>query len=758
MLIIPTSDDKHGMYEPDHILDQDKITKIKNLLKFRPKGLTISDISQHLKMNRNSVAKYLEILLISGHVEMRSFGAAKVFFISNRIPISAMLSFSSDHILVLDNDLRILQINDNFLKFLDMHKDALLGKDLAEPALSFLQELPFQALLKKKPEQRELAAEISVLKNGSRSYFWTKVIPTVFDDGGQGLTVILEDITQQKKAQHELMESEEKFKSMIELSPFPISIIDPQGVYQYLNRKFVEIFGYTLSDIPTGKIWFGLAFPDPEQRRTAIHYWVEDLAKSKIGEVRPRTFSVFCKDGVYREVIFHPVTLLDGTQCIVYEDITEKKHAEQVQAFLAAIVASSQDAIIGKDLNGIIISWNQGAEHMYGYRAEEIVGKSITMLIPSENLHEYDHILSKIRKGEETKHFETQRIRKDGTVIEVSVSVSPVRNGNGSITAASTIARDITERKRFERELRIKEAAIASSATGIAITGIDGSISYANDAFLQLYGWSPQESIGRSVDLVAHSEGEEIQTMKEILPIIRTQGMWEGECQRTCEGRMMDLHLTGNLVRDGSGNPLCIITTVTDLTHLKTIEKELDLNRQKLQEVIDFLPDPTFVIDNDKKVIGWNKAMEEMTGVPASKIMGKGDYIYAVPFYGNTRPVLVNLIYQSEEEVKKHYPDAHKVKDTVYSQVFVPQLHEGKGAYVWAKASPLYDQNGTPIGAIETIRDISDWKRAEESLKKVHAQLEARIEAKTQDLERENDALRQELERYRHLVNEKPRH
>ncbi len=740
------------MYEPDHILDQDKITKIKNLLKFRPKGLTISDISQHLKMNRNSVAKYLEILLISGHVEMRSFGAAKVFFISNRIPISAMLSFSSDHILVLDNDLRILQINDNFLKFLDLDKDAVLGKEISEPALSFLQELPFPSIIKKKPEQRDFAAEISVLKNGTRSYFWTKVIPTVFDDGGQGLTVILEDITQQKRAQQELMESEEKFKSIIELSPFPMSIIDPNGVYQYLNRKFVEVFGYTLHDIPTGKDWFRLAFPNPDQRRPAIHRWLEDLKNSRVGEVRPRTFTVFCKDGVYREVVFHPVTLLDGTQCIVYEDNTEKKHAEQVQSFLAAIVASSQDAIIGKDLDGTIISWNRGAEQMYGYTPQETVGKSITMLIPPKKLPEYEQILSALHQGRETKHFETERVKKDGTVIEVSVSVSPVRDGDGSITAASIIARDITERKRFERELRIKEAAIASSATGIAITDLDGHLTYANDSLLRMYGMTLAEIIGRPLHQIAFPERGAGDPSQDILSVIHQGGVWEAECRRMIGERCTDFHLTGNLVKDHSGIPLCLIIMVTDRTHLRTVEQELKLNKQKLREVIDFLPDPTFVIDNDKKVIGWNKAMEKMTGVTESKVLEKGDYVYAVPFYGNSRPVLVNLIYENEEEVRKFYPEAHKVNDTIYSQVFVPQLHQGKGAYLWAKASPLYDQEGHPIGAIETLRDISDWKSAEESLKKAHVQFEER----TRELQRENEMLRQEIERYRRLVNGKP--
>jgi PAS domain S-box-containing protein len=336
----------------------------------------------------------------------------------------------------------------------------------------------------------------------------------------------------------------------------------------------------------------------------------------------------------------------------------------------------------------------------------------------------------------------------------VSVSVSPVRNGDGAVIAASTIARDITERKRFEQELRIKEAAIASSATGIAIAGLDGTFSYANDSFLHLYSLNPQQLIGKTLDWMAYGDEE---MPHKLLPIIRKEGIWEGEYQQTRNGRLVDFLLTANMVRDESGEPLCIIATVIDLTHIRKIEKELIQNKQKLQEVIDFLPDPTFVIDNNRKVIGWNKAMEVMTGVPASGILGRGDYAYAIPFHGDSRPVLVDLIDKSEDEVKQIYPEAHKVKDTVYSEVYTPQLHNGRGAYVWAKASPLYDQDGRPIGAIETVRDISDWKRAEESLKKVHARLEARIQERTSELQKENESLRQKLEHYRHSANGKHR-
>jgi PAS domain S-box-containing protein len=429
-------------YGPDQVLDQDKITKIKHLLKVRPKGLTISDIAHQLKMNRNSVAKYLEILLISGHVEMRSFGAAKVFFLSQRVPISAMLSFSSDFILVIDNELQILQINENFLRFLEQDKESLLGKKVNDPPFTFLADLPFSELLKKKQEQRELAVEIQVLKNGSMFYFRTKVVPTVFDDGGQGLTVIMEDISRQKKAQQQLAESEERFKNITELSPFPISIIDPRGYYQYLNRKFIEVFGYTLANIPHGKNWFRLAFPDPAIRKKAMELWQGDLDQSEMGEVRPRTFPVRCKDGSQREIIFRPVTLLNGNQFVTYEDITEKRMAERTQTLVAAIVASSQDAIIGNDLHGTILSWNQGAELMYGYTREEAVGRPISILVPQELLGEYNEILTKIQEGITIHHNMTYRVRKDGSILDVSISISPVRDADGKICAASIIARD----------------------------------------------------------------------------------------------------------------------------------------------------------------------------------------------------------------------------------------------------------------------------------------------------------------------------
>ncbi len=144
--------------------------------------------------------------------------------------------------------------------------------------------------------------------------------------------------------------------------------------------------------------------------------------------------------------------------------LTEHARAERSQARLAAIVESSDDAILSKDLNGIIQTWNAGANRLFGYRAEEVIGKPITLLLPPERLQEEEQILARVRSGQRVEHLETVRVTKDGPRIDVSLTVSPVRDRNGRIIGASKIARDITDRKRAEGELKAaKEAAEAAN-------------------------------------------------------------------------------------------------------------------------------------------------------------------------------------------------------------------------------------------------------------------------------------------------------
>jgi PAS domain S-box-containing protein len=162
---------------------------------------------------------------------------------------------------------------------------------------------------------------------------------------------------------------------------------------------------------------------------------------------------------------------------------------------LAAIVESSDDAIISKDLNGIIQTWNRGAERVFGYTAEEAVGKPVTILIPPERIDEEPGILARIRRGERIDHYETVRRRKDGCLIDISLTVSPIRDGDGRVAGASKIARDITERKKAENAVRDSERKLqelfSSIPAAIYTTDAEGRITYFNDAAVELAGRTP---------------------------------------------------------------------------------------------------------------------------------------------------------------------------------------------------------------------------------------------------------------------------
>jgi PAS domain S-box-containing protein len=162
-------------------------------------------------------------------------------------------------------------------------------------------------------------------------------------------------------------------------------------------------------------------------------------------------------DGTLVPFMPYPTPLHDASGNVVgavnmLVDLTERSRAEQVRQLLASIVESSDDAIVGKDLNGVIASWNPGAERLFGYTADEVVGKSVTKLFPPDLLHEECTILERMRRGEQIEHYETVRRRKDGSLVDVSLTVSPVRNAAGKVTGVSKIARDISVRKKAEHE------------------------------------------------------------------------------------------------------------------------------------------------------------------------------------------------------------------------------------------------------------------------------------------------------------------
>jgi PAS domain S-box-containing protein len=246
---------------------------------------------------------------------------------------------------------------------------------------------------------------------------------------------------------------------LLESLPIAVYVTDVDGHITYYNEAAAELWGHRPefgSTRWTG--WWRLFWPDGRPMRN------EDCPMAvTLREGRPvRGVEAIAERPDGRRVHFlpHPSLLRDGTGRVtgainVLADLTDRRNAEIDSARLAAIVASSDDAIIGKTLEGVVTSWNAGATRIFGYEPEEMVGQSIIRIIPTELRSEEDEILSRIRRGERIEHFDTVRVRKDGRRIDISLTVSPIRNSRGEVVGASKIARDVTERKQSEELQRI---------------------------------------------------------------------------------------------------------------------------------------------------------------------------------------------------------------------------------------------------------------------------------------------------------------
>jgi PAS domain S-box-containing protein len=244
-------------------------------------------------------------------------------------------------------------------------------------------------------------------------------------------------------------------------------------------------------------------------------------------------------------------------------------------AFLAAIVASSDDAIVTKNLDGIILSWNRAAERIFGYRAEEVIGKPINVIIPAELFEEEREILARLRRGERVEHFETTRLHKGGSRLAISLSVSPVRDASGTIVAAAKIARDISEQKFTER-LQGHWAAIVES-TDDAIMGktLGGIIQSWNPGATQLLGYQLEEVLGRPVEMLIPPE---LQPQERLIRerIQKGERIEHFDTVRIAkDGRRLIVSLTVSPVRDPSGTVIGASTIARDISQRKLQEEAL---------------------------------------------------------------------------------------------------------------------------------------------------------------------------------------
>jgi PAS domain S-box-containing protein len=283
------------------------------------------------------------------------------------------------------------------------------------------------------------------------------------DSKVDGAVLVLVDIDVLKQGEQVLAEARDYAENTLATVRGPLLVLDRELRVQSANHSFYRTFGVAPNET------LGRSIYDLGNRQ-----WNIPRLRELLEEVLSRNATI---EDVQVEHEFETIgtkTMLlnarhivgsqrsSGRILLAIEDITERTRAQAATERLAAIVASSDDAIISKDLDGVIDTWNLGAEKLFGYTAEEIIGKPVTLLIPEEHADEEPRILERVRSGQFIKHFETVRRRKDGTLLDISLAVSPLRDADGRIIGASKIARDITEHKRAQEALRQSHARLQS--------------------------------------------------------------------------------------------------------------------------------------------------------------------------------------------------------------------------------------------------------------------------------------------------------
>ena len=419
--------------------------------------------------------------------------------------------------------------------------------------------------------------------DGSR--FWFTPCPAVVRDaegriiGGVNLLV---DITDRKNAE---IDAAEQFRAIVETTPECVMIVAPDGTLLFMNVPGLAMVGASCAETVIGRSIYDVIAAEDRERFREFNHRICQGQKASI------EFDMVGLNGSRSHMESHaaPLRHVDGTtvQLAITRDIAERKRTERAALLLSAIVDSSDDAIISKDLDGVITSWNKGAERLFGYTAAETVGRPITILIPADRLDEEPKILARLKRGERVDHFETVRRRKDGALLDISLTISPVMNAQGVIIGASKIARDITESKRIHAELLASEARfrqLADSMPQIVWTArADGQIDYYNERWYEFTGFSRDAS--PDWDPILHPDD-----------LQRCHETWQAAAQSgqpyNCEFRFFDYReycwrwFMGRAlpIRDAGGKIVKWFGSCTDIDEQKRVQDDLRRANEDLEQ------------------------------------------------------------------------------------------------------------------------------------------------------------------------------
>ena len=543
--------------------------------------------------------------------------------------LNATLESTADGILVVNREGKMVTFNQKFVQTWGIPESVIATQDDNQALAFVLNQLkdPESFLAKVRELYSQPTADsFDFIEFKDGRVFERYSQPQLIGEQSVGRVWSFRDVTERKKAEESLLTEKQRFQTLTENSPFGMVMIDLDGTFKYMNPKFRELFGYDLTDIPDGKTWFRKAYPNPTYRHDVIEVWINDLKSSKPGEKRSRIFKVTSKDGTEKTVNFIPVQLKAGENLMACEDITERKHAEEAleesEEKLRAMTATAADAITVMDNCGCITYWNPAAERMFGYTAQEAIGKELHIFLAPERYHEvFKKGFEKFRQTGQgpaiNNTIEFIALRKDGTEFPMEVSTSAFRL-KGQWHAVGII-RDITERKRSEESLEKSEMRFMELFNGAPVGyfeyNVEGFITNVNRTYLEMLGYKFEEMIGQPVWKFIVEEEVARQQILGKLAGTMPPGRGIERTYRRGDGSLLLVLIEDRLLKNSAGEITGIRTTIQDITERKHAEEALRESESKYRQLVEYAPSGIFEIDlNALKFLNVNDVMCEVMG------------------------------------------------------------------------------------------------------------------------------------------------